>query len=300
MSYKVCIGLATNGNNNQIENWINEINAELMLLDNKKYNCKVVICLNGRIRSNLEKKYNNLVWLYQKESGKNDALNKILTFARNYGFDIIHFLDDDIKFVRGSLKADLDSLTNTSINSHVLVGSNFYADVTHCSLIQKILCTPFTPKADVNLFLSGNSICSWLQVYPDMPPSETQIADDSYACVYFAEKYKDCKIVKPKKSIVYYEPAEGLHDWFDQQVRTYVGVEKSFMVCPEDYLKLEHFFAWRYAENPSYRKKIMSISKKEIFQLYIFRLFQRFVFLRGNYILRKNKKVAWNKFRGEY
>lgn len=304
MVLDVCIGLASNGNNDQVNSWLEKVKKELNLINKTKFNCYVAICINGRKKMFYEDIKENfkdidIMLLYQRTPGKNDAINKIIKYSKENKDDIIHFLDDDIKFKRGTISADLEALVQTRYNSHTLVGSNFYADVKDKKLFQKILCTPFTPNADINLFLSGNSICSWVENYPYMPATSTQIAEDSFTCVYFAKNFSDCKIIKPKNSIVYYEPAENFKDWLSQQVRTYVGVEKSFLIYPKEYLSLEYFFAWRYAENPKYRKKIRNISLNELVKLHIFRIYQKIVFIKGNYVLNHNKTVAWNKYRGE-
>ncbi|WP_224143721.1 hypothetical protein [Leuconostoc gasicomitatum] len=100
-------------------------------------------------------------------------------------------------------------------------------------------------------------------------------------------KYKDAMIIKPEGSKVYFESVEGVRDWFWQQLRVFVGVEKSFMLFQNEYTRLQSYFSWRYAENPKYRKHIRRIAIKVHIKLFLFRVFQKAVFIAGKKELKK-------------
>ncbi|WP_224144129.1 glycosyltransferase family A protein [Leuconostoc gasicomitatum] len=75
--------------------------------------------------------------------GKNDAINKILSYARGNKKDIIHFFDDDIEFLKGSIVKNLNTLIEYPRGEHVLIGSDFKVRENVLSVIQKILNAPF-------------------------------------------------------------------------------------------------------------------------------------------------------------
>ncbi|MEJ1319572.1 hypothetical protein QY890_01030 [Latilactobacillus sakei] len=231
--------------------------------------------------------------------GKNDALNLILQYSRNHEYDIIHFFDDDIMFKKGSIRKNLETLINYPVGSPILVGSDFKVNEANLNLLQKVLNAPFEHDSDSNLFLSGTSICSWTSVYPKMPDSKDLIAEDSFVCIYFIKNYQGAKIIKPVESITYFDSVRGLKDWYWQQVRVYVGVEKSFCMYPNDYERLQNFFSWRYAENPKYRLKRKTLSVNAFIKLSVFRFLQKFVFIKGNKLLKRDSNIMWNKNRGE-
>ena len=97
----------------------------------------LAICINGDDRGisseilKLKKKYQSeleFVILFEKNKGKNRALNKILNFSRKENAEIIHFLDDDVIIKKGSIAKNILELLkfNKAYNSKiVLVGSNF-------------------------------------------------------------------------------------------------------------------------------------------------------------------------------
>lgn len=298
MTYSLIIGLPTNGTEQEISHWISQVRNEIKYFKKGEFNIKIVICINNRKETQL-KSSDNLFFIYCKKPGKNNAVNKILRSAKDLNGDIIYLSDDDVNFKPGSLSKNVRTLVSFLKDTPILVGSDFKANVNKKSLLIKILCCPYEADSDSNNFLSGSSICSWLNIYPDMPSSSTEIAEDSFVCIYYSEHFKNYKIIKPKGSITYFEPASNLRDWFWQQVRTYIGIEKSFRYFGSNYFRAQYRFAWRYAENPKFRKNWHHISFKAYIKLLIFRFFQKFVFVKGNRMMRKNYKVKWNKFRGE-
>lgn len=303
--YNVALALVTNSNLEKINNYIKNLKNELKT-PMENISVKIYICINGinniktfeKIKDMFGMQY-NIIFKY--DEGKNDSINYLMQFIRNDNMDIVHFFDDDIEFKKGSIYENIEELIflKNLGKEKVIVGSNFYAKIDKKLkgfnyLKQYIFSTPYDLDSDLNYFIAGCSNCTWVEYYPQLPDSSTDIAEDSFLAIYFAKIGGGLKaIVKPKNSVVYFELPTTYKEWFNQQVRTYIGVEKSFRLFKERYEYFQYMFAWRYAEDPKFRKKYIKLNIKNKIRLWIFRILQKRVYIQGNKMLREKIKVCW-------
>lgn len=306
MYYKVALALPTNSEIDKISMWLKNIEEGINFLNQDKYKVSIVIGLNGiaeRIYCTDTKRFKKLLKcgrysvdvLLTNTFGKNDCMNYIVSYCRKADYDIIHFFDDDVVPEVDSISLNLEELTSTE-KSPVIVGANFFVNDKSLNWLSKILYAPYQKDSDVNDFIAGYSNCTWLEYYPKLPPTSSMVAEDSFVSIYFS-KIGDGKdaIKKPEKSIVYFEPYLKYSDWFWTQVRTYVGIEKSFLKFDLDYYKYQVMFSWRYAEDKRFRDKKRRISLISWVKLITFRLLQRRVYKVGQEYLKELKMIDWNK-----
>lgn len=301
----MAIALASNSNIENIEKFITEVLKEVRYLNNY---WKIFICLNGADSKNkmselnIKFKKERIEFIYRHECGKNDAINYLVDYIKSFNFDIIHFFDDDIILASGSISKNIQALINNE-NKPVLVGSNFYG-LRNMKLrgvrrlFQYIFSAPYDISSDKNFFIAGCSYCTWLKYYPKLPSSNTEVAEDSFISIYFADIGDGLNsIIKPQGSEVYFELPESYREWLWQQVRTYIGIEKSFRLFNEKYDYYQNLFSWRYAENPRYRRKYTNLNLKESIRVIMFRTLQKRVYLTGNKMINNCEKVEWNKYK---
>lgn len=306
MHYKVAVALPSNSEFNKISCWLKNIESSLDLLDRDKYKVKIFVGLNGH--SDLLYSENkvgceeqlvcgryNVKILSTGTTGKNDCMNHIVKYCKKEGYDIIHFFDDDVVPEKKSILVNLEELVQRGKNP-VLVGSNFYVNESSLNWMTKILYSPYQKDSDLNDFVAGYSNCSWLDFYPQLPSSSSMVAEDSFVSIYFAKigNGKDA-IIKPKDSVIYFEPYMKYQDWFWTQVRTYIGIEKSFLAFGLDYYKYQEMFAWRYAEDARFRDKKIALSFPAWIKLICFRFLQKKIYRVGQEYLSKCHMIEWNK-----
>ena len=299
--YKVVLALPTSSGKEKIEKWILNIKKELPTLPDNFFQVNILIGLNGKNTVFASDQnfiqlcaHENIEIFISNTNGKNNCINEMVKHCKSLKYDIIHFFDDDIFPESNAIKINLETLVKYS-KVPILVGSNFYVKKEGLSVLQKILYAPYQIDSDYNDFVAGYSNCTWLSYYPILPSTNTQIAEDSYINIYFAQLGDSTNsIIKPRNSIVYFEAYNSYKDWFWTQVRTYVGIEFSFLIFGTDYFKFQNLFSWRYAEDKRFRVKKRKLGFFPFIKLIFFRMFQHRVYKEGQKVLLKSEEMEWN------
>lgn len=295
---KVAVIIPTNRDVETVRKVLDVITAEITHCSSM-FEIKVFLILNNIENSgeyiSLENQYPNVHIHDAKDcEGKNDAVNKAVDHVKKDGYDIVHFFDDDVVLQPFSLNENLVTLSKFE-GKPIVVGSNFYSDISERKGIKHYLFSiPYTEKSDLNYFIAGASYCCELKYMPPLPSSTTEVAEDSYVSIYFASIGDGLNsIIKPAHSQVYFDLPRTFKEWFTQQVRVYVGVEKSFECFPDEYEKNQLLFAWRYAENKEYRRKFRKIPFTQVPGLMLLRFCQFFIKKVGDEKIKLAKKVEW-------
>lgn len=326
MKHKVIIGIPTMNSEMYIEKTLLELKKEILLL--KKYIVMLVICINGDnyIKINILKDIiKNITKIYPCEVkvlisnklGKNNALNKILKIAKKNKYDLIHFIDDDIRFKEGSIEENITLLIKKSEQyqtKYILTGShfegkkmsfknqlkNFYLKGIWYYFFQKIIGLPFERIEENPKFCLGGAICGFLEIYPFYPNSDTGIADDGFIGNYFlinsnlTEK-NICPLFKSKNSIMYFNLANNYKEWKLQQVRIFIGVFYSYEYFKENYLLFKKYFSWEYSIGKDFRVSFKN--KKNInfkIKILLLKLFYSSVLKESKKIIEKRNCPEWN------
>ncbi len=318
-TFKILFAIPTINSYNYIVNTLKLLNKEKELFDCEKNVIDFAVCVNGDERlqtiTTINEYDRNIIIIETPIKGKNNALNELRNYAIDHAYDIIHFFDDDILAIKkGSIKENIRILLECSEKNkkEVIVGSNFFArksdymrianDIGYFKgfiayLMQYIYELPYKEKSDINYFLSGVSICLWVRNCPVFPDDALGIADDSFLSNYFGllnkPNMKITNIIKPKDSIVYFLVPYIHKEWYEQQKRVMIGVEKSFLYFSDDYDYLQSIFKWRYSEYPKYRINIKPIAFLDEIKLLFFRILQKKM-VKDVGIVTTSTSVSWN------
>lgn len=305
------LALPTCSSVEKINYFLENIKEEVtMLLQHGDYEVRIMVYINGKDAS---KKKCGIKYSGQGKVavipddqciGKNDAMNNMVKLMKKKNIDIVHFFDDDVLLAPGSIKLNIDALLDQGKNASrkVIVGSNFYGkidDSLNCyrRFLQWIFTAPYSKESDYNYFIAGYGNCCWLSEYPELPCTESNVAEDSFVAIYFGEIGGGLKaIIKPIGSEAYFEVPTHYREWLWQQIRTYIGIDRSFMCFGDKYDYYQRMFAWRYAEIPKYRKKFRKLTSKQVLRLIIFRIFQLPVRVMASKYNDGTEIVPWNKY----
>lgn len=289
---------------------------------------KVAICLNGENSEKSEEVIQDFIknnpavsikLLIKKEKGKNKSMNTLAEYARSHNFDIIHFIDDDIHFKKGSMQSLIKNLIKNQKKHPVPVMAGSQFEAVHYSFshfygrkknifkafkfwfIHNILIIPFSKHAERPKFCSGNSMGAFVAFFPVIPDDSAYIADDAFLSQYYVYRNKEYiratqfnPIIKPDDSIVYFKVAESLKEWWSQQKRTGILVSNSYHNFEDEIGFLFDFFRWPYAFKKGYRKSEKLKSFKQAFFYYIHRaIYLPMAFFALKH-MEKRKEIGWN------
>lgn len=319
--YKVIIGIPTFNSQNYISKNFETIQKEINLLSN--YEVIIFICINGDNFELIKNEINNIKCsyevriLYEKNSGKNNALNRILKESKKLNFDLIHFIDDDVDFKNGSILKNIECLIEKSKKyktKYILVGSHFLGrkktlqEQLNISktlgifnyLFQKIIVIPFEKQIENPNFCLGGAVCGFLEIYPFYPNSTTGIADDGYIGNYFLlhsplTRLGCCPIFKHIDSVMYFNLANNYSEWKLQQIRIFIGVYYSYQYFENSLNLFRDYFSWEYSIEEEFR--ISFRQKKtliEIYKVFILRLLQKIILKEATQIIKSKKCPDWN------
>jgi Glycosyl transferase family 2 len=252
------------------------------------------------------------------EQGKNGTLNALIDVAKHRDATIIHFLDDDVALQPGSLHENIATLVDVQSKSPIpiLVGSRFWcrrhsidyflqrsgspakalaAWFWHCTFRIAFREGPDEPR-----FCAGVSICAYLRSLPRLPADSSAVADDAFWDNYYAARGKDhwlasgvSPIVKPARSVAYFEVPTSLAEWFRQQVRTYVGVMNANDHFAADLPFLVSYFRWPYSFG-DFRCLPVSLSFNEVPFFCFYAAIRRVVMTVGELKRRRGRRPAWS------
>lgn len=302
----VLIGVPTIGSYSYIINTLERILEEILFCP-KEWKIYIVVCVNGgdvghRIEGKIRELFKrsediNGYILIEEQAGKNNAMNKIVAFARELdGIDIVHFFDDDIHLEKKSFLTNIETLIihERKNRKAALVGSafigierplSFFLDrypffeavskwIFHIIIIQPYLLDAERPK-----FCEGPSFCSYLKYFPSLPDDVIGVTDDAFLSNFFAIKGKedyvktgDLSIIKPKNSVSFMKMPVCFSEWKKQQIRIHAGVERAFSYFGSERIFLEEYFSWSYAFNRNSRTHIRtkSLFKMVAYLIYMF------------------------------
>lgn len=305
---------------------IGQMRKELQFFD-KNINIEIAVCLNGinsraEIIQNLRgiifrnnHLFNKVNFIFRNEAGKSGAINRLVEYARQKEFELIHFVDDDLEFAEGSMWENIKTLKNSS--AHLFVaGSHFQvkektlkeiycSTKSYFSALKQWFChnvfiAPFHKDAHKPYFISGQSWAARVSDIPELPV-DTLITDDTYISNYFAVKGKkkylvdnQHVLVKPAESIVYFKLPQSFREWKKQQIRIYAGVISAFEHFSEHRVFLEKYFSWAYAYNKGSKVFYKEIRIKRDIFYQLFRMSQRYMMYSADRIIKKGKHVSWN------
>jgi GT2 family glycosyltransferase len=244
---KLIIGIATIDSVNYITNTISHLQEQLK-------ECfleyKIVLSVNGNIQTYqfLTEQYPNFMVLYTEQAGKNTALNKIIQYAKDNHYDIIHFFDDDVRLKNNAIAINLQELINdfhtvkqpSIVASHILrVELSLKYFIQKYGLFQglksyyywQVFSQPFTENACHPNFVIGSAYGLLVRDTPFFP-EDNNIADDGFIGNYFALRNKNNPIKHPDYSIAYVNITYNKQEWLKQWLRIHLGVMKSY-----DYFK---------------------------------------------------------------
>ncbi|MCL2566529.1 MAG: glycosyltransferase [Alphaproteobacteria bacterium] len=121
---KIVIGIPTINSKMYIGFTINKIKQEIKYCSNliDSENIGIVISVNGDISSYdfIKKTYKNdnqIVVLFEEQTGKNNSLNQIINYAKINNIHIIHWFDDDVSIKEHTLKINLEQLIKNLENN---------------------------------------------------------------------------------------------------------------------------------------------------------------------------------------
>ena len=304
------LALPTCSSEDKINYFLDNIKEEISKLGDSDYDISILVYINGKGAK--EKKEEILfkgnaeiiVIADDKCIGKNDAMNNMVKYMRKQKVDIVHFFDDDVILAPGSLKLNIDTLVRETSdgNKKLIVGSNFYGRVDNSlsrgkRFLQWIFTAPYSKESDYNYFIAGYGNCCWLSEYPELPSTKSNVAEDSFVAIYFGKIGGGLRgIIKPEGSEAYFDVPKHYGEWCWQQIRTFIGIDKSFLCFGNEYDYYQKMFAWRYAEIPKYRKKYRKLPIKEMFRLCVFRIFQLPVRVKAKKYASKEEVMPWNKY----
>lgn len=324
---KVCIGIPTINSGRYIYHSLVRYYDELECFDSN-FRLEVVLCINGKDENDniyqqiksyfLNYSKYNVTILEEPEEGKNKALNKILKYARDNEFTFIHFIDDDVDFLPGSLSNNINYLNEKSrtFPYPILVGSNFQVKKhalrdyirksksklkgTRQYLLYKIFSTPFSQQSDAPNFCLGGSLCGYLETFPNYPEAMHDIADDGFICNFFSvQAFKETSdtdvkaIFKPADSIMYFQVPTNIKEWMDQQVRIYTGVLNAYLYYPEFIDFFQKQFSWTHNFDKSWRSPTHYNFEMTLRTL-IHRSLQKVIVYKSRKHIRKSLPVQWN------
>ena len=324
--YKIALCIPTTESSDYIAVTLRKLTPEINLITEKTFQVTLVVCVNGinadltadALASYQKKTLFDLIVLQSGSKGKNKAINAMVKYCKQYNYDILHFLDDDINVSAGSILANIraliDSKDNTSIPT--ISGSNFYAKKHTFAYIaaqmpiskaivqyflQEVYMVPFSKNSDINLFLSGQSMCVWAEQCPTLPDDSSGIADDAFLSNYYALQNKPYEkasnIIKVESSIIYFYVPYSFEEWKSQQKRIMIGVERSFLYFHENYDYLQKLFMYRYSEFKKYRKNNRPISIKNRLLLIVFRHFQKIILKEAAKDFHSSTGVRWEQIK---
>lgn len=293
----------------------------------------IVVCVNGVSatdgtdpsveRVNDFKEANPAITLHiieVEESGKNNAINQLIVFAKVQQYDIIHFIDDDVDFNEGSILLNIRELIRHTalIGAPVCVGSHFlgvrhgfgyfYREASYRLVptlkswfAHNVFSVPFRADSDRPNFCSGASMCLWTKDVPQLPPDETGIADDVYLSNYYAvagkewyEKTLSWPVIKPAESIVFFEVTARFSEWQKQQLRTCLGVLSGYdPFFPGDREFLERFREWAYTYHRKSLRKDKPSSWRARFFYVVHMFLKRRVAAQARRRMQRHAPVAW-------
>lgn len=306
-SMNIVIGIPTTESSDYIYKSLVRIYDEILRCNDKIYHFRVVLCINGNHHDDVAKEvyrffrdYNIAEEYYavlvNQDAGKNNAVNRIVQYARNLGdIDIIHFFDDDVVLKRGSLSCNLKALI-THERQHAepaLVGSAYIAEIFPFRhflklsnplgafmkwMFHRIISQPYRITAPRPKFCEGPSFCVYLKYMPSLPDDALGITDDAFLSNYFAiqgkeyyQKYGVLPIIKPQESVSYIKLPLSYGEWMRQQIRVHAGIERAFQYFSVERTYLEKVFAWEYAFNKLSRIPLVnaSISQRILRAIYM-------------------------------
>ena len=292
---------------------------------------RIVVCINGtrdygRTRSEIERFKKDAATIpveviEEEKQGKNCALNRIVSHARNeHQCDIIYFFDDDISPRDRSFEKNIITLINHEERHSlpVLVGSamlgierspghfiklkDSFIKGGIAWFLHRVFILPYQSDAERPKFCEGLSLGTFIRYMPDYPDDETGITDDTFLSNYFACQGRETyfnkgipPIIKPPGSEVFVEISSNFSEWRQQQVRIHAGIRRSFdHFSPEERVFLVEYFRWPYAFNRESRIWPQHLAKKKL-GLYIFYLcLHAMNEWTAHYLVNNNKVPDWN------
>jgi hypothetical protein len=289
----------------------------------------IVICINGEgDKLNLKKEIEkfqahcqplSIILLETEISGKNNALNLIINYARKIKATILHLVDDDVIFRKGTLLLNTKTLIlkKQSQKLPVLVGANFKG-IRHSMsyflkqeksffkaikkwFFHKVFIIPFLDKIENPTYCSGQCISSFVNLLPDIPDNKYGVTDDAYLSRYFAILGKNNffkkniePIIKPQNSIIYFKVTSSPQAWLKQQTRIWIGVKKANALFEKDKKYLLDYFANPFSYTGSSFKMPKGLPIKYLLFYLIYRYFEKKL-QKIVYNMQKNNEIPeWN------
>lgn len=303
---KIIIGIPTINSSVYISETLKRILKEISFCP-KHWDIGVVICVNGfddnkktvdMIRNFFEQ-HQEITGhiLTEKNVGKNNAMNKIISFARNLkNVEVVHFFDDDIVLQEKTLLVNIETLIKheNKFQKAALVGSAFigirypfrfflkrysFFKAVLKWFIHNIIIQPYLLDSERPKFCEGPSFCCYLKYFPQLPADILGVTDDAFLSNFFVINGKKdylrngiISIIKPIKSISFVRMPINFQEWKKQQIRIHAGVERAFTYFEKERDYLETYFSWAYAFNKKSRTpiKIKSFPKKLLYFLYMY------------------------------
>lgn len=300
--------------------------AEILSLP-KHINFSIAVCLNGTETNDLATKeilrfkseYPDckLHLIREPKANKNIALNHLIQYAKFKGMGIIHFIDDDVIFKKGSIELNIMTLLerNAKGQTPILVGSNPKAILKPFSFFWKsksslikalsgwfwynVFSLPFLPTSKNALFCTGKSMAAFVNEIPNIPEDQ-EILDDGYLSQRYAllgresfEKSGISPIVKPYNSIVYFDSEASLSEWKGAETRVYALARKTFLFHKEHYDFLTNFLAWPYTY-PRNSRMSLNLGWKQLILYPFFRYFQDKMEKKAFEIVDNKENIRWN------
>ena len=230
------------------------------------------------------------------QPGKNNAINRAVSYAKHNGFDVIHLLDDDVELTQGSVLKNIATLYETQKK----FGSKILVSGSHCKVFpdrlpktlgkryfRSLFSIPYNSSINEIPAVPGQSICFFTNAVPKIP---LNVADDAFLCQWAVKgKLGARAIVKPSESVVFFEPAHSLTAWYKQQLRL---VRSNIIV--DEMLKSGHYFSHKFSYMRKYRLPLKGTPSKYMLKAIILRFLLTLVEFHARSLLKNKKDMPWS------